>query len=328
MVPSDPHVGQLEPRDLREDELLVARAERRRVAGVDHEVDVEAPRELLREPVAERRQMDVGDVKDPDLISPAQRVGLDGRVRARGARHDPAELIPEIPDALDRALHRTEELRHQPERAGVAGRLECGGIETHRGEADREDDREKPGERRPQDRDPLVPEGDQSEGRRAGDTHEDHQPGEPARGVEDVPFDLGGDGVDPSSESFLQRLDVDLLEGRTEVQGSDVRVGSEPPERRQRDVGHAPAEVGLELDLERTGVDRRLRERLQCDRGARDADQDGSDDVGPTGHPCHGGHRSSGHGQLRKRCFSGRLECSFGGRDFPSDLDERLQERG
>ena len=122
------------------------------------------------------------------------------------------------------------------------------------------------------------------EGRRAGDTHEDHLPGVPARGVDDAQFDLTGDGVDPSSESFLQRLDVDLFEGCTEVQGSDVGVGSEPPERRQRDVGHAPAEVGLELDLERTGVDGRLRERLQCDRGARDADQDGSDDLGPTGH--------------------------------------------
>ena len=31
---------------------------------------------------------------------------------------------------------------------------------------------------------------------------------------------------------------------------------------------------------------------------------------------------------VRNGCFSGRLECSFGGRDFPRDLDERLQERG
>ena len=51
-------------------------------------------------------------------------------------------------------------------------------------------------------------------------------------------------------------------------------VGPEPPERGERDVGDASPEMGLELDLERTGVDRRLREGLECERRTRDADED------------------------------------------------------
>ena len=152
--------------------------QRGRVAAVDDEVDVEAPRELLREPVTERRQVDVGDVQDADLVTTSQRVGLDGRVRARGTRHDPAELVAEVPDALDRALDGTEELWHQPERARVGRRLERRRVVADRREPHGEDDRDEPRDRGSKDLEPSVPEREEPEGSRAGDTHQDHPSGE------------------------------------------------------------------------------------------------------------------------------------------------------
>ncbi len=79
---------------------------------------IEAAGQLLGEVVAERRQVGVGDVQHADLVAPAERVGLDRGVRARGAGHHPPELLAEVAHALDRALDGTEQLRHQPERAG------------------------------------------------------------------------------------------------------------------------------------------------------------------------------------------------------------------
>jgi hypothetical protein len=55
--------------------------------------------------------MDVRDVQHGDLVTTAERVGLDGRVRLARARHDPLQLVAEIADASDRPLHRTEQLR-------------------------------------------------------------------------------------------------------------------------------------------------------------------------------------------------------------------------
>ena len=269
-------------------------AERGRVAGVDDELDVEAPRELLCEPVAERREMDVRDVQDSNLVTAPERVRLDGRVRARGTRDDAAELVTEVPDALDRALDGTEELWHQTERARVARSLERRRVEPDRRQPDREDDREQSGDRGSKDLQPSVPEREQSEGRRAGDAHQDDPPREPSRCGQRVPLDLGGHGVDPSSEPLLQRLRRRPLGATRGGGGGAVGVGSEPPERGERDVGHAPAEVGLELDLEGTGVDRRLRERLECERRPRDADEDRAEEPRPAGHASHGGHRSSG----------------------------------
>ena len=173
--------------------------------------------------------MDVGDVQDADLVTAPERVRLDGRVRARGTRHDPAELVAEVPDALDRALDGTEELWHQPERARVGRSLERRRVEADRREPDGEDDRDEPRDRGSKDLEPSVPEREEPEGSRAGDTHQDHPSGEPSGRGERVPLDLGGDGVHSSAEPLLQLLDVDLAQRRTEVKRCAVGVGPEPP---------------------------------------------------------------------------------------------------
>ena len=94
-------------------------------------------------------------------------------------------------------------------------------------------------------------------------------------------FQLGSHGIDPAPESFLKLLHVDLAEPRPEMQRGTVGVGAEPPQRGERDVGDAPAKVRLDLDLERSRVDGRLRERLEGERRTRDPDEDGTDDRRP-----------------------------------------------
>ena len=87
--------------------------------------------------------MDVRDVQDPDLVAAAERVGLDGRVRARRAGHHAPQLLPEVADAFDRALDGTEQLGDQPEGTGVRGRLERGRVERGRGQGDGQHDGER-----------------------------------------------------------------------------------------------------------------------------------------------------------------------------------------
>src|SRR5205814_7013632 len=77
-----------------------------------------------REPVAERREVDVGDVQHRDLVAAPERVGFYGGVGLSGARDDPLQLGAEIADAPERSLDRTEQLRGQGERSAVAGREE------------------------------------------------------------------------------------------------------------------------------------------------------------------------------------------------------------
>ena len=59
-----------------------------------------------------------------------------------------------------------------------------------------------------------------------------------------------------------------------------------------------------------TGVDRRLRERLECERRPRDADEDRAEEPRPARHASHDGHRSSGPGSAR--CSSGRIRQAGG----------------
>src|SRR5687768_1743052 len=52
-----------------------------------------------------------------------------------------------------------------------------------------------------------------------------------------------------------------------------MRVGAQLAEGRQGDVGHPPAEVGVEVHLERPGRDGRRTERLEREPRASYADQ-------------------------------------------------------
>ena len=279
VVPPDEQVGPSEGRDLRQDQLLRGRPERREVAGVDHEVHVEALGHLTGEVEPQRVQVDVGDVKDPDLGAVGQRGDRDGRVGPDGAVHDLLQLGPEVRDPAGGRAHRPDQLRGQGQRSRVPG-----GEERRRPEGGPH--RELAAARRHQGghaghRDQLPPEPEHQEGKGEGAEH--GSPERPRRVApqagQRIVLDLGDQPVGPLPSEFPgQGREADLLERGGESERSPVGVRGDPAQGRQVDVGQPPPVDGGQPDPERTHLHVPTRKQDQPQPAPGESDDHGQEE--------------------------------------------------
>ena len=260
VVAPDEHVWLAEGRDAGQDELVLnVRPERREIAGIEYEVDVEGLGDLLGERQPEGREVDVGDVQDSDLIVSRLGERLDRAVHAHRPRKNARQLGAKVVDLVESRLGRTDQLGCQRQRPRVARGEESVGMigPPRQGLASPHGDQGC--QQREGNRSPPSSKDEQRQDERAGHGHTEQPEGEGDHLFQGVHLHLIDQTLRPPlPDRFGQLVQPHALQGGLEAKRRQVRVGGEVTERRKRDDGVPPPEPAAQEDLERSHRDRAL----------------------------------------------------------------------